>query len=106
MPPAATRIKISLPERSYEAIISSGLLHQAGDRLRRLLGTGKSLFVITVPPVRRRWGKELTKSLSAAGFPAKILEMPDGERHKNIGTVEALAEKLTRLGAERNAVIL
>ena len=32
--------------------------------------------------------------------------MSDGERHKNIATVEALAEKLTRLGAERNAVIL
>ena len=106
MPPVATRIKINLPDRSYEAIISSGLLLQAGDHLRGLLGTGKSLFVITVPPVRKRWGKKLIGSLSAAGFPAKILMMSDGERHKNIATVEALAEKLTRLGAERNAVIL
>jgi 3-dehydroquinate synthase len=106
MPPVATRIKINLPDRSYEAIISSGLLLQAGHHLRRLLGTGKSLFVITVAPVRKRWSKKLTDSLAAAGFSAKILEMPDGERHKNVATVEALAEKLTRLGAERNAVIL
>jgi 3-dehydroquinate synthase len=106
MPPATTRIKINLPERSYEAIISSGLLLEAGDHLRGLLGTSKSLFVITVPPVRRRWGKKLTDSLGAAGFSAKILEMPDGERHKNFATVEALAEKLTGAGADRNAVIL
>jgi len=106
MPPAATRIKISLPERSYEAIISSDLLPQAGDHLRRLLGTGKSLFVITVPPVRRRWGKRLMDSLAASGFPAKILEMPDGERHKKLATVEGLAEKLTELGADRSTVIV
>ena len=106
MPPAATLIKINLPARSYDAIISSGLLLQAGEQLRRVLGTGKSLFVVTVPPVRKRWGKKLTDSLAAAGFSAKILEMPDGERHKNFATVEGLAEKLTGLGAERNAVIL
>src|SRR6202140_5009291 len=106
MPPAATRIKISLPERSYEAIISSDLLPQAGDHLRRLLGTGKSLFVITVPPVRRRWGKRLMDSLAASGFPAKILEMPDGERHKKLATVEGLAEKLTELGADRSTGIV
>jgi len=106
MPPEATRIRISLPERSYEAIISSDLLLKVGDHLRRLLGAGKSLFVITVPPVRKRWGKRLTDSLAAAEFSAKIVEMPDGERHKNIATLEALAEKLTRAGADRNAVIL
>ena len=106
MSPAPTRIKISLPQRSYEAVISSGLLLQAGAHLRKLHGTRNVLFVVTVPPVRKRWGKKLTDSLAAAGFTAKIVDMPDGERHKNIATVEALAEKLTRLGAERNAVIL
>ena len=106
MPPATTRIKISLPDRGYEAIISTGLLLQAGDHFRRLLGTDKSLFVITVLPVRRRWGKRLMDSLAAAGFSAKIVEMPDGERHKKLATVEGLAEKLTGLGAERNAVIV
>jgi 3-dehydroquinate synthase len=104
MPPAMTNIRIDLPGHSYDAIIASGLLLRTGEHLRDLLGNGKSLFVITVPPVRRRWGKKLMDSL--AGFPAKILEMPDGERHKKLSTVEVLAEKLTRLGAERNAVIV
>jgi len=32
--------------------------------------------------------------------------MPDGERHKRLATVEALAEGLIKLGADRKAVIL
>jgi 3-dehydroquinate synthase len=61
---------------------------------------------VTVPPVRRRWGKKLLTSLSSAGFKARLLEINDGERSKKLATVEALAEKLTRLGADRNAVIV
>jgi 3-dehydroquinate synthase len=64
------------------------------------------LFVVTVQPVRRRWGKKLMTSLSAAGFTARVIEMRNGERHKKLATVEQLAEKLTRLGADRNAVIV
>jgi 3-dehydroquinate synthase len=32
--------------------------------------------------------------------------MPDGEPHKKLDTIEALAQKLVRLGADRDAVIL
>ena len=45
-------------------------------------------------------------SLSAAGFAGKFIEMPDGERHKRLATVEKLSEKISRLGADRNAVIV
>ena len=32
--------------------------------------------------------------------------MPDGERHKRLATVEKLSEQLSRLGADRNSVIV
>jgi 3-dehydroquinate synthase len=67
---------------------------------------GKPLFVVTVPPVRSRWGKKLMTSLSAAGFKPQFVEMPDGERHKKLATVEQMAEKLARLSADRSAVIV
>ena len=106
MPSAITRIKVDLPPRSYEVLIGSGLLLESGKHLRAVFGTDKSLFVITVPPVRRRWGKKLMTALAAEGLSAKVLEMPDSERHKRLSTVEALAEKLIQLGAERNAVVV
>jgi 3-dehydroquinate synthase len=100
------RVNIGIPRCPYEAAIESGLLARTGAHLRTLLGDRRRLFVVTVPPVRRRWGQKLLASLSAAGFAAKIVEMPDGERHKKLATVEALSEKLSRLGADRSAVIV
>ncbi len=74
--------------------------------MRDVLEKRDRLFVVTVPPVRRRWGKKLMMSLLAAGFTRKLVEMPDGERYKKLATVEALAEKLMRLGADRDAVVV
>ena len=85
---------------------SEWVVEHAGSSLHDLLGSNKKLFVVTVPPVRKRWGKKLMDSLSHAGFEAKIVTMPDGERHKKIATVETLAEQLVKLGAERSAVLV
>lgn len=103
-----TRVTVVVEPRPYEAVIGLGLLGQAGAHLREVLGAGRTppLFVVTVPPVRRRWGKKLTASLVQAGFKPKIVEMPDGERHKKLATIEQLAEKLSRLGAERSAIVV
>src|SRR3984893_3851197 len=114
-----THVTFALPPRPYDAVIESGLLQRIGEKLREIfsvvsVAAGASpakasrarLFFITVPPVRRNWAKKLTASLSAAGFTARILEMPDGESHKKLATVEKLSEQLTRMGADRNSVIV
>jgi 3-dehydroquinate synthase len=90
----------------YKAVIEQGLLPKAGERLRELLPQKPRLFIITVAPVRKHWGAALTASLEAAELPYQVLEMPDGERHKNIGTIQELAEKLVRRGADRKSVIM
>jgi len=101
-----TRVKIATQPRSYEALIENGLLETAGQRLRELAGGRESAFVLTVPPVQRKWGKKLLASLAAAGFRAKLVAMPDGEQNKRLATVEKLAEQLIRLGADRDAVLI
>jgi 3-dehydroquinate synthase len=111
-----TRVTIAVPPRSYDAVIESGLLQKAGEKLRDVFGeiSGAAddsaartrVFVITVPPVRRKWGKKLMTSLTAAGFAGQIIEMPDGERHKKLPTVEKLSEQLSRAGADRNSIIM
>jgi 3-dehydroquinate synthase len=100
------RVSIIAPPQAYEALIENGLLASAGERVHKVLGARRQLFVITVAPVRKRWGKKLLASLRAAGFSPQILEMPNGEPHKKLATVEALAEKLVGLGADRNAGIV
>src|SRR5947209_19205687 len=100
------RIPIQTANDSYEAVIEPKSLSRAGAILRELLGGVAPLFVVTVPPVRRRWGRKLHNSLSAARFSPKIIEMPDGERYKRLVTIEKLAERLIKFGADRKAVIV
>src|SRR5437660_4589548 len=99
-------VPVEVKPRPYAALIENGLLAKAGALLRELLPARSRLFVITVAPVRRKWGKVLMGSLAGGGFDATILEMPEGERFKRLATVETLAEKLTSLGADRSAVVV
>jgi 3-dehydroquinate synthase len=100
------QVTIHVPPRPYQAWIENGLLLRAGSVLSELLPRASRVFVLTVPPVRKRWGSKLVRSLKAEGFAPQVIPMPDGEPSKRLATVEALAEKLARLGADRKAVIV
>lgn len=99
------RIPVSAASRSYEVLLENGLLTRAGKHLAKILKT-RRVFVVSVPPVRRRWAKVLLKSLAAAGFEAQILEMADGERAKRLSTLERLAERMVKLGADRGSACI
>jgi 3-dehydroquinate synthase len=92
--------------RPYQAWIENGLLTRAGSVLSELLPQASRIFVITVPPVRKRWGAKFIASLKASGFAPEVIAMPDGEPSKRLATVEVLTGKLARLGADRKAVII
>src|ERR1700690_1919141 len=100
------QVTIHVPPRPYQARIENGLLTRSGALLAELLPQSSKLFVITAAPIRRRWGAKLLSSLTAAGFKPHVLQLPDGEPAKRLATIETLAEKLVRLGADRKAVLI
>jgi 3-dehydroquinate synthase len=100
------QVTIHVPPRPYQARIENGLFTRAGALLAELLPQSSRIFVLTVAPVYRRWGPKLLRSLKANGFTPQVLQMPNGEPAKRLETVENLAEKLARLGADRKAVIV
>jgi 3-dehydroquinate synthase len=99
------RIAVRTPSRSYQVVLGSGLLARAGEYVHKLVER-RRVFVITVPPVRRRWGKILMGALASAGVQADALEMADGERFKRLATLEKLAESLIKVGADRSAILI
>ena len=99
------QVPVTTPSRSYEVLIGSGLLARAGECLGNFLGSRRA-FVVTVPPVRRRWAKVLTQSLTAAGIEFTLIEMQDGERAKRLTTLEKLAEQLVKHGADRGVTLI
>src|SRR5260370_3906875 len=98
-------IPVVTPSRSYEVLIGRGLLSRTGECLGKIL-ENRHAFVVTSPPVRRRWAKVLLKSLSASGVDTDLLEMPDGERAKRLTTLEKLAEKLVKERADRGITLI
>jgi 3-dehydroquinate synthase len=101
-----TRLTVAIPSHSYDVWIENGLLNRAGELVREVIGPRQKLFVVTVAPVRKKWGKKLAASLARADYKPQFLEMPDGERYKALATVETLAEQLVKLGADRRSAIL
>ena len=101
-----TQIKVAVEPQPYDVLIQSGSIEHAGNRLRTLFPERTACFVVTAAPIRRKWGTKLTSSLTRNGWQVKMIEMPDGERHKRMATVEALAEKLVALRADRNVVLI
>ena len=92
--------------RPYQASIENGLLSRSGSVLAELLPNASGVFVVTVAPVRKRWGSKFLASLKAAGLNPQVIMMPDGEPAKRLETVEAMAEKLAKMGADRKSVII
>jgi 3-dehydroquinate synthase len=94
-------------EPVYEARIENGILRATGQQLVQLRANGNpSVFVITNPAVRKRWGRTLTHSLKGAKLHFEILEMGDGERYKTMATVEKLATHLVERGADRRSLLV
>jgi 3-dehydroquinate synthase len=100
------QVTIHVSPRPYQAWIENGLLSRAGSILGELLPQASRIFVVTVPPVGKRLAAKLVRSLKASGFRPLVIPMSDGEPAKRLATVEALAERLVRLGADRKAVIV
>src|SRR6202050_4231879 len=100
------QVTIHVPPRPYQARIDNGLLSRTGALLAECLPQSSKLFVVTSAPIRRRWGAKLLSSLTSAGFKPQVLQIHDGELVKKLGTIEAMAERLVRLGADRKAVLI
>lgn len=98
-------LKVSLGDRSYQVVVGTDALGQAGSRLKEL-GVGDRLVIITNPVVQELYGGVLKESLSAGGFKVDTLTVPDGEEHKSLDVAGGLYNRLTAVYAERATPIL
>lgn len=100
------RIPVPLAPRAYDVVVDEGLLARVGEHLRKLFPERQRVFVISVRPVMRPWGRVLKESLQAAAFRSVFIEIRAGEQHKRLAAVERLAKKLLLAGADRKAIVV
>jgi 3-dehydroquinate synthase len=97
-------VNVSLGDRSYAIEIGAGL-DQAGERLSGL-GFGKKMAVVTNPTVKELYGQRLVESLKAAGFLVMSIEIPDGEKYKNLDWANSIYTALLINSFDRKSALV
>lgn len=105
MAAAAERVRVRFRARAaseYHVLIGAGLLKHSGTEARRSLGANAlRLALISNKKVFALYGPALLKSLRAAAFRVEPFLIGDGERHKNLRTLEQALTFLAAAGLER-----
>jgi 3-dehydroquinate synthase len=98
-------ITVDLGTRSYPIHVGAGTLGTVGARLGEL-ATGSRVAVLTNPTVGGLYGRPVGDSLRAAGFDATVIEIPDGEEHKNLGTLATIYDRLIEAQLDRSSTLV
>ena len=96
------KIKVDLKDNSYDILIGSECLSDLG-KLVEGEGWGKDIFVITDPAVNDLYGDAIRKGFT---LNLKTIEVPRGENNKNLKEAARLYDRLARLGAHRDSLII
>lgn len=97
------KIKVDLKERSYDVLVGADLLKELGEMIERE-DWGKEIFIITDPLVNDLYGDALRKGLKS--FKHRTLEVPRGERYKNLKVASGLYDELVKHSAHRDSMII
>lgn len=98
-------VHVNLGERSYDILIAPGLMERAGEFFHKE-GIGKRIFLVCVPNLFELHGKHLIERLSSSGFQVTEILIPDGEKNKNLETVENIYTYLIAQRAERSSTLI
>lgn len=101
------KIAVQLRTAPYEVLVGPGLLKDAARHILRALPSPPTRFVVvTSPQIEKLWCKSLLRSLQQSGVPVSIVRVGDGERHKNLQTLQRLLAALARCGADRGSCVV
>ncbi|HVJ45560.1 MAG TPA: 3-dehydroquinate synthase [Luteolibacter sp.] len=99
-------VHVNLSDRSYEVIVESGLLRDAG---RAIAGSGIApcrVAVISDANVAGFHSEALLASLSSHGFKPTLHVVPAGEGSKSLAQAEGLCREMTRENHDRKSLVV
>jgi len=98
-------VRVELGSRSYPIHVGAGILRTVGPRLRET-GTGSRTAVVTNPTVGWLYAEPVRRSLEEAGFTPVVIEVPDGEEHKNLGSLAHIYDELIASRLDRGSALV
>jgi len=101
-----TTLRVALGPRSYDIVVGSGLLDQAGDSLRNIVRQPRVIVVTDAHLAAAGHLDRLAAGLAAARIDHHRLVVPAGEASKSMAELERLLDQLLALGIERSSTIV
>jgi 5-deoxy-5-amino-3-dehydroquinate synthase len=95
------RVTVDLGPRAYDVVVGAGAI----DELGRVLAGRRRAAIVTQDAVHGHAARVAT-TLDAAGIASTILTIGDGEAHKTLATVGALASECARWGLLRGDTVV
>lgn len=86
-------VEVELGERSYNIHIGSDILSTIGERIKQFHFPHKAVLVSNSDLIKL-YGEKIILNLKKNGFEIEIIEVPDGERHKNMQEAEKIYDRL------------
>jgi 3-dehydroquinate synthase len=102
---APVSVPVALGERSYDIVIGTGLLDEAGDRIARLR-PGAAAAIVTDRTVAALHLPRLEQALSAAGIRVSKIVVPAGESAKSYRSLETVVDAILDAKIERGDLVL
>jgi 3-dehydroquinate synthase len=99
------KLRVDLGERSYNIMIGSGILDEAGALIKAQAGVQKVLLVSN-PLVFSLYGERVLNSLAGQGMKVAVAQMPDGEQFKNVKEAMKIVDQAVRAGLERSSAVV
>ena len=97
------RVDISLGDRSYPIYIGPDLIAQACGL--DAVASATSALIVTNTTVGPLYAKALQAALGERFDQVHVIELPDGESHKEWGTLNLIFDKLLATGCDRKTVL-
>jgi 3-dehydroquinate synthase len=104
-PQAVREVLVDLGPRAYPVVVGTHLLGEVGPRLAALALGGRAALV-TSERVGALYAAPVVESLRTAGFQVTVIEIPDGEEHKNLAWLAMIYDRLLEAGLERRSPVV
>ncbi len=104
--PHHTRTTVNHREGSYDILIGEGLLVEAGELMLRAGLRPGLAAVVTNPQIRASHADTLVNGLREAGFTPVVVEVPEGEAYKTLGTMASLYDDFVAAGLDRRSPVI